>query len=1340
MQFGNPLQSAIGRTTLFSLGIFAGIVSASPLYAQDMGLMVEKSAPMMPEIGGTGTIVDAVGDRFDITGGQRSQDGTNLFHSFERFNLDSGQVANFDTTAATRNVITRVVGGDLSAINGLLQVSGSQANLYFINPAGMVFGANASLNLGGSFTATTANGLGFDGNWFNAIGRNNYSALNGSPDQYAFTMQQPGGILNVGNLGVTEGQSLNLIAGTVVSTGQLEARGGQITVAAVPGESTVRLRPSGSLISLEIQPLNSTATQPNAWSLAIADLPALLTGGLGKSATDISVNEDGQVVLEGSGLTVQPGDAVVQNLTAQQATLSASGQVTVGNTPLPTPANATVYDSIRQPLTITANTNTYILTTPEGQGFYIQDGLEVVFDFSGSINPGIPDIPLLPPDPPSLIDGARYDDSEQSLIGSADGSFGSDFSTKISVPPDDSPPPSIALAPPPLPQPINTQGGSSETGSSGEIALAPPPLPQPTNSQSGSSDKGSLASKPGAKPSFVTETTSTVGAETETLNTTSTPIAEPESQPTAPTPPIQQRSLTKSARSSALTQVATTSAKARNTSRESKSVTIATKSQDCWQAGQTVASAEGRYQVITDQHQVIQCYQTALAIAQRQQDSAQVKTIRQNLGSSYFVVGSYGQSIQQYQESLAVTQRLQDATGQAQALSGLGAAYSALGNYDQAIHYYDQSLKISNALDAPELQGMTLRNLGVAYLAQGNSAQALKYAQQSLEITQRAQDQRGIGQSLGSLGLAYYFQGDYTQAIAHLKQQLAIAQQTQDSLAAARALGNLGLAYAGRKDFSQAVKYQQQALAIAQQLQDRPTEGHALNNLGEAFLRSGQLAEAERTLRAGIELWESLRAELGAHDSNKVSLFDTQAATYALLQETLVAQKNPQAALEIAERGRARAFVELLARQTSDASQSLPAQPKPPTIDEIQQLARQQDATLVAYSILQDAFDLNGSRQVKDSLLYIWVVSPQGKVDFRQVDLKPLWQTEGTSLDELVASSRASIGIAGRGLAFNQNTEAIASALERLQQQQAKSSRLKRLHQLLIEPIADLLPTNPNNRVVLIPQGSLFLVPFPALQTARGDYLIEQHTLLTAPAIQVLALTHQQRQRQILSSQTQGVQVATTQPFATQPQSLIVGNPTMPSLPGVAQSRSLPLQSLPGAEYEAKLIAELLDTEAITGSEATKATVLSRMPQARMIHLATHGLLDDFRGTGVPGAIALAPSGKDDGLLTAEDILQLKLTAELVVLSACDTGRGRITGDGVIGLSRSLISAGVPSVVVSLWQVPDAPTATLMTEFYQNLQQHSDKAQALRQAMLSTMRQHPDPKDWAAFTLIGEAE
>lgn len=153
---------------------------------------------------------------------------------------------------------------------------------------------------------------------------------------------------------------------------------------------------------------------------------------------------------------------------------------------------------------------------------------------------------------------------------------------------------------------------------------------------------------------------------------------------------------------------------------------------------------------------------------------------------------------------------------------------------------------------------------------------------------------------------------------------------------------------------------------------------------------------------------------------------------------------------------------------------------------------------------------------------------------------------------------------------------------------------------------------------------------------------------------------------------------------------------------------------------------------------------MERMQRSRIIHLATHGLLHDFKGFGVPGAIALAPSGNPndgiDGLLTAGEIFNMKLSADLVVLSACDTGRGNITGDGVIGLSRSLISAGVPSVLVSLWAVNDDSTAFLMNEFYRNLQQNPDKAAALRQAMLTTLKQYPNPKQWAAFTLIGEAQ
>jgi CHAT domain-containing protein len=337
------------------------------------------------------------------------------------------------------------------------------------------------------------------------------------------------------------------------------------------------------------------------------------------------------------------------------------------------------------------------------------------------------------------------------------------------------------------------------------------------------------------------------------------------------------------------------------------------------------------------------------------------------------------------------------------------------------------------------------------------------------------------------------------------------------------------------------------------------------------------------------------------------------------------------------------------------------------------------------------------------------VVQPTGEITFREVDLKPLWQKHNASLASLIIGNQEFLAVRSR------------SSLGSTQPQ----PDLPTLHQLLIDPIASLLPKDPNAHVIFIPQRSLFQVPFPALQDANGTYLIEKHTILTAPSIQVLDLTRQQRQK-------------LAQKAVNSSRALVLGNPTMPSVSAYLGAPKQQLSPLPGAEAEAIAIAPLLNTQAITGAQGTKAQIVQKMPQASIIHLATHGLLDDVRGLG--SAIALAPSGTDDGLLTAEEIFDMKLQANLVVLSACNTGFGRITGDGVIGLSRALISAGVPSVIVSLWAVSDAPTSELMQSFYQNLQNNPDKAQALRQAMLATMKTHPGPRNWAAFTLIGEAE
>lgn len=282
-------------------------------------LMVEVTAPnlawgqpIQAASDGTGTTITPNGDRFDIQNGTLSPDGANLFYSFERFGLSEGQIANFLSSPEIRNILGRVVGREPSLINGLIQVSGSNANLYLMNPAGIVFGAGASLTVPASFTATTATGIGFGGNnWFNAFGNNSYENLNGNPTQFAFDFAQSGSIVNAGDLALTQGQSLTLLGGTVVNTGKVRIPGGMITIVAVPGENLVRISQSGQLLNLEIAPpRNNFGLQRPITPIA---LPALLTGTGGNVETGLIVSPIREVYLNSSNqaIPVEAGTTIV---------------------------------------------------------------------------------------------------------------------------------------------------------------------------------------------------------------------------------------------------------------------------------------------------------------------------------------------------------------------------------------------------------------------------------------------------------------------------------------------------------------------------------------------------------------------------------------------------------------------------------------------------------------------------------------------------------------------------------------------------------------------------------------------------------------------------------------------------------------------------------------------------------------------------------------------------------------------------------------------------------------------------------------------------------------------
>ena len=681
------------------------------------------------------------------------------------------------------------------------------------------------------------------------------------------------------------------------------------------------------------------------------------------------------------------------------------------------------------------------------------------------------------------------------------------------------------------------------------------------------------------------------------------------------------------------------------------------------------------------------------------------------LGFTYAQNNRYVEALERYEERLALAENLGDNLAQADSLQAIALIYSALGDYDAARE--TNSLAQNFVATLPEdtkqltkLQQAIASNAGFLAYAQQNYGAAAKQYEKSLELARQNGDVTAEIEVLNQLGLTYFQQTDYQSAQATQTQALRLAK-TATPADELRAYEGLAIAEYALKNYDAAITYFTKSLGLAEQLGDRHAKARSWSALGDAQYKTQQNEAAINSLKNAIQLWEDLRADLGEQDLFRVSLFETQETTYSTLQEVLLETNQVAKALEVTERGRSRAFVELLDRGL--APQAKTQDIDAPDIAQMRRIAKEQNATLVSYSVSRQVVESGRQRELVESDLWIWVMQPDGTLDFRRQDLTAL-QQQRLTISDLISDSRC----------FGDIACIRRSQLRRSNRGSARSGNsndnvdpsLAQLHELLIAPIQDLLPNTAEEEIVFVPHRSLYLVPFAALQDQTGRYLIEDHTIRTAPSIQVLDLTRQQRQ------QVSGEGIT------------IVGNPTMPA----------GLDQLPGTTKEAQAIANLFDTEFITGDDATPTLVTQTIENSRFVHLATHGLLSGYSDEPekIPGAIALAPTKADNGFLTASEILELRLNAEMVVLSACDTGRGAITEDGVIGLSRSFMGAGVPSVVVSLWQVPDDSTSDLMIEFYRQLQINPNKAQALRQAMLANLEKYEQPRDWAAFTLMGE--
>jgi CHAT domain-containing protein/Tfp pilus assembly protein PilF len=704
--------------------------------------------------------------------------------------------------------------------------------------------------------------------------------------------------------------------------------------------------------------------------------------------------------------------------------------------------------------------------------------------------------------------------------------------------------------------------------------------------------------------------------------------------------------------------------------------------------------------------QAIQAYQEALNIAEQTGNSEFAIVALNSLGYLTYQQKQYSLSNRFYTKALNISRQTGDIKGQISATHFLGLNYYFSRNCAYAEAFFEWNHELAQKTNDIEDQLSALQNGGNAAYCQGKFDIALKKYQQSLALAQQRGDQSEIGQLIGNIGLVNVHLGNYEEAINYLKQDIEIARKLGNKLVEGQAHGSLGDAYYFQQNYPLALEFYQESLAIAKEVNYQRGEALMLMNIGRVLQLLERFPEAEKNLKASIRIQNLMEAESLETGEDTIAIFEFHRRSYRFLQDVLIKQNKIEEALTIAEAGRAKTFAQELGNKINK-----PIDNQTFNLNQIKQIAQQKNATLIEYSVIYD----QNQELEKDVQIFIWLIKPNGEINFTQVPL----EKSNSSLLDLIDNNRQMMGVRGRGGLVAQADPSLSY-----------ENSLQELYQLLIKPIEEFLPSEKDSEIIIIPQEELFFIPFVALQAQNNSYLIDKYTVQTAPSIQVLALTTQRRQE-----------------IKSNGKALVVGNPTMPTV-YTTPREGKQLDSLPGTEKEAKEIATILNSKSLMGAEATKKNVIEKMKTANIIHLATHGLLDvnsegllnskaaGYKGIG--GAIALSPTDDDNGLLTVLEITELDLPTQLVVLSACDTGRGKISGDGVLGLSRSFLAAGASSVIVSLWSVPDAPTAQLMIEFYRQWQKTGDKAQALRQAMLSIKESHPHPRDWAAFTFIGE--
>ena len=758
-----------------------------------------------------------------------------------------------------------------------------------------------------------------------------------------------------------------------------------------------------------------------------------------------------------------------------------------------------------------------------------------------------------------------------------------------------------------------------------------------------------------------------------------------------------------------------------------------------------------------------------------------------DIGIAYQLMGVHAESLKSWYRALEIAKATEDKGRMAAVLVSIGLLYLEQRDYAKASNFFDQSLQLFTEVHNEREIASALINIGVLKQRLKSYVDAIGIFNKALVIAERISAPDLVVAAQEGVGVVYYEQHDYNTASQWFDRAWSLAEETGDKIRMTELLWRKGQVFYAKEAYVEASANAKKSVNLATRLRSPLMTYLAFTLLGKSQRARGEHGAAVESFNNAIDAVEHMRDQTAGGEKEQQIFFEDKLSPYHEIVSELAKANSTAEALNYAERAKARVLLDVLRNGRISTSKFLNhseqseerrlysvmvslntqirvermrQQPDDSRLEELEARLRK---ARNAYEAFQAAlFTAHPEMETKRGRFSTFTLLDAGALlpDVRTAILEYVVTDEQTFLFVLTrypASHLRPVDISIHSIKITRSD--LSNLVEKYRNLLSTNhpgfrNAGRDLYDLLIAPAEQYLKGKIS--VCIVPDGPLWNLPFQALQSATDKYFLELFAVYYAPSLQVLREMKKRSGslKALPISKSEGPQ-SSSQSSALPPQQLYaIANPAFggEALARALTQRNAPFVPLPETEKEVQTLASAVygpEVSAVRiGAAAREEVVKAEMGKYRVLHFATHGVLDNQNP--LYSYIVLAPSidSREDGLLEAWELMDLDLKAELAVLSACDTARGRVgDGEGMIGMTWALFVAGVPTTIASQWQVPSESTTKLMLGFHKNLvsggsgDRKISKADGWRQAVLGMMndpRYRMKPYYWAGFVVVGD--